>query len=77
MRSVSRGALHLLAMTGGLYGGDNLQSQSELSVHFGLGSQTVIDSLSVEWNDGRVTTLTNVANMKHESLEGIAQNLRG
>ncbi len=45
---------------GGLYGGDNLQSQSELAVHFGLGAATIIDTLTVEWNDGRVTTLNNV-----------------
>jgi hypothetical protein len=26
---------------------------------------------------GGTTTLTNIANLKHESLKGIAQNLRG
>jgi hypothetical protein len=43
-----------------MYVGDNLQSQSELLVHFGLGAETVASEVRVEWNDGRVTTLSNV-----------------
>ena len=35
-------------------------TQSELSAHFGLGGITTIDELQVTWNDGSVTTLTNV-----------------
>ncbi len=50
-----------ITQTGFLFGGDNDQSSSELKVHFGLGAETLIDSLTVEWNDGTTTTLKNVA----------------
>jgi hypothetical protein len=43
-----------------LYGGDNFQSSSELSAHFGLGAATLVDELRVEWSDGSVTVLNNV-----------------
>lgn len=36
-------------------------TQSELSAHFGLGAAPVVDELRVEWADGTVTTLNNVA----------------
>jgi hypothetical protein len=41
-------------------GGDNFQSSSELSAHFGLGAATTVDELRVEWSNGDVTILTNV-----------------
>jgi hypothetical protein len=41
-------------------GGSNYLSHSELSAHFGLGAATIVDSLTVEWPNGHVTTLTNV-----------------
>lgn len=44
-----------------LAGGDNLQSQSELTAHFGMGAVTTIDELKVEWSNGRITLLQNVA----------------
>lgn len=44
-----------------LCGGDNLQSQSELFAHFGLGAITTVDELAVEWSNGRITKLANVA----------------
>ena len=47
--------------TGVLSGGDNLQSQSELSVHFGLGAETVASEVRIEWADGTVSTLDDVA----------------
>lgn len=42
-------------------GGDNFVSVSELSAHFGLGTAEIVDRLEVEWSNGRVTTLENVA----------------
>jgi hypothetical protein len=44
-----------------LYGGDNMQSASELSAHFGLGTADVVDELRVEWSNGMVTVLNDVA----------------
>jgi hypothetical protein len=44
-----------------LSGGDNLQSQSELFAHFGLGAETTVAELAVEWTNGRITKLQNVA----------------
>ena len=41
--------------------GDNYLSQSEASVHFGLGSSPIVDELRVEWATGEVTTLHSVA----------------
>ena len=39
----------------------NHRSQHELSAHFGLGNAATVDTLNVEWANGRVTTLNNVA----------------
>jgi len=44
-----------------LYGGDNMLSMSELVAHFGLGAAALVDELRVEWSNGQVTTLTDVA----------------
>jgi hypothetical protein len=44
-----------------LTGGDNFQSCSELSAHFGLGAATSVDELRVEWSDGSVSVLTGLA----------------
>lgn len=41
--------------------GCNYISQDELSAHVGLGGATIVESLRIEWPDGRVTTLTDVA----------------
>ncbi len=41
--------------------GCNYLSNSELSAHFGLGASTSVDTLTVEWPDGQVTTISNVA----------------
>ncbi|MEC9374294.1 MAG: FG-GAP-like repeat-containing protein [Planctomycetota bacterium] len=41
--------------------GSNYLSQSEQSVHFGLGTASVIDELRIDWPNGRVSTFTNVA----------------
>ncbi|MEM6642365.1 MAG: FG-GAP-like repeat-containing protein, partial [Bacteroidota bacterium] len=40
---------------------NGLWSANELTAHFGLGSNTVVDSLEVNWPSGVVTYLTNVA----------------
>jgi hypothetical protein len=59
--------VHVTALAGGvtrhrwLVGGSNYLSQSELSVHFGLGSSAMVDQLRVEWPDGRISTWSNVA----------------
>lgn len=42
-------------------GGSNYLSQSEMSAHFGLGNASAVDQLRVEWSNGDVTTLNNVA----------------
>jgi len=41
--------------------GDNCQSHSEISAHFGLGSATIVDELKIEWPNGDVTLLNNLA----------------
>lgn len=51
--------------TGHVFGGDNFQSQNELTAHFGLADQTLISELRVEWPDGVVTTLNNVSVDQH------------
>lgn len=40
--------------------GDNFESHSELSAHFGIGSATNIDELRVDWPNGMSTTQTDV-----------------
>ncbi len=44
-----------------LDGGCSHLSQSELSVHFGLGASTTIDELRVDWADGKRTVLRDLA----------------
>ena len=41
--------------------GNNYLSQSEIGVHFGLGAETMIDTLTVLWANGTQTVMTNVA----------------
>ena len=41
--------------------GDNFLSHSELSAHFGLASAGLIDIVGVEWPNGQVTRLTEIA----------------
>ena len=48
-------------LMGRIDGGSNYLSQSELSAHFGLGSASTVDEVRVEWPNGSVTTLTDVA----------------
>jgi len=44
-----------------LHGGSGYNGTSELSVHFGLGSATVIDELRIEWADGTETVIDGVS----------------
>jgi len=57
-----------------LSGGSPYLGQSELSVHFGLGTATVIDELRVEWSDGTVTRLTDVAANRTLTIESGNRN---
>jgi enediyne biosynthesis protein E4 len=41
-------------------GASSYLGQSELTLHFGLGETSTVDSLRIEWNDGSVTTLNDV-----------------
>jgi len=41
--------------------GSNFESNSAFSAHFGLAGAESVDELVVEWPDGEVTTMTNVA----------------
>lgn len=45
---------------GRLDAGSNYLSQSEMSVHFGLGAAETIDELRIEWPNGEVSTYTDV-----------------
>lgn len=47
-------------MTRAVHAG-GFEGSSELSAHFGLGFATTVDELRVEWPNGAVSTLTNVA----------------
>ena len=59
--SVVKARLGARTLQGRVDGGSNYLSQSELSAHFGLGGAATVDELIVEWTDGTVTTLTDVA----------------
>ena len=41
--------------------GSNFESSSEPGVHFGLGDATIVHELRIEWPDGSITTLDDVA----------------
>lgn len=47
-------------LRGVIHGGSNYVSMSELSAHFGLGADTVVQSLRVRWPNGRSTFLSSV-----------------
>lgn len=42
-------------------GGSNYLSQSEMSAHFGLADKTMVDTVRVDWSNGMITELHNVA----------------
>ncbi len=46
-------------------GCSNYLSQSELTAHFGVGDATMIDELRIEWADGNVTIVRQVAANQH------------
>ncbi len=55
--------------------GDNYTAQNELSAHFGLGANETIENLRVEWPNGEVTELSNLA--ADQSLTVFAATLAG
>jgi hypothetical protein len=44
-----------------LIGGNSYVGQGQLVAHFGLAGATIIDSITVEWNDGQTTVLNDQA----------------
>ena len=44
-----------------IHGGNTYLSVSEISAHFGIGNVLVIDEVRINWTDGHVTTLRDVA----------------
>jgi len=57
VRATGGGVTQLRMITSG----DNFLSHSEMSAHFGLGANTTVTTLEVQWPDGSTTTLENVA----------------
>ena len=55
-----------------MWGGDHFLGGSEMSAHFGLGPATVVDTLTVEWPNGEVTTLNNVPTNQTLTVEAPA-----
>jgi len=50
-----------LVQLGEVISGGSYLSQSDLRIHFGLGTHQRIDKAEVLWPDGKVETLTNLA----------------
>jgi enediyne biosynthesis protein E4 len=60
-----------MTQTDEIHSGTSYLSQSDLRVHFGLGTTTKIDSVEIRWPSGRVEMLKNLAADKFYSvLEG-------
>jgi hypothetical protein len=60
-----------MTQTGEIHSGGSYLSQSDLRVHFGVGSATKIDKVEIHWPSGLVENLTNVAADQHYNvLEG-------
>jgi enediyne biosynthesis protein E4 len=60
-----------LTQTEEVRSGGGYLSQHDLRIHFGLGSETKIDSLEIRWPSGKVETLSNLAPDKfYAVLEG-------
>jgi hypothetical protein len=57
-----------LVQLGELLSGGSYLSQSDLRIHFGLGSHERVDKTEVTWPDGTVETLTNLAADRFYSL---------
>ncbi len=68
--SVVKVSLGGRTLLGRIDGGSNYLSQSEMSAHFGLGAATVVDEVRVEWSNGEITTLTNVATDQTLTISG-------
>ncbi|MFK7960141.1 MAG: FG-GAP-like repeat-containing protein [Phycisphaerales bacterium] len=64
--------------TSAMTGGSTFASQSELSVHLGLGRNAMVDAIRITWNDGSVTELTDVVTRQHLVIEsGFSSDLDG
>jgi hypothetical protein len=60
-----------MTQTSEIHSGGSYLSQSDLRVHFGVGSATKIDKVEIHWPSGLVENLTNVAADQHYNvLEG-------
>jgi hypothetical protein len=44
-----------------MVGGNSFVGQSQLVAHFGLGSATTVDAVTVEWSDGSTTVMNDIA----------------
>ncbi len=63
--SIVRARIGTRTFTRMIDGASNYLSNSELSAHFGLGTHTTIDELTVQWMDGEVSTMFNVPADQH------------
>lgn len=60
-----------VTQTGEVHSGGSYLSQSDLRLHFGLGSSTKIDSVEIRWPSGAVETIRNLAaDQFYSVLEG-------
>ena len=67
----SGGPAHTMIQTDEVRSGGSYLSQSDLRVHFGLGTETQIDSVEVHWPSGRTEALGHVdADHIYSVLEG-------
>jgi len=57
-----------MTQTSEIHSGGSYLSQSDLRVHFGVGSATKIDKVEIHWPSGLVEELTNVAADQHYNV---------
>ncbi len=66
--AVVRATVGAVTMTRAIDAGASYLGNSELVAHFGLGNATMVDELIVEWTNGEVTVLTDVAADQHLTI---------
>ncbi len=60
-----------MTQTDEIHSGGSYLSQSDLRVHFGLGTATKIDSLEIRWPSGKIDTIKNLnADQFYSVVEG-------
>ncbi len=75
------GAVVRVEMTGGgrqwqmVRSGSSYLSQSDLALHFGLGAETVVKSIEVEWPSGKKQLFANVAARKRYAIKEDSEKL--